>query len=171
MGMLSVPNSETETVFQPFSSDLKSGHGAAIRYVIAAAVLFSLLSNRHTFAAEMWADPNLQVRDGLELWLDATHATGDQTSPANGKLKEWQDASGKKRSLLSPDESARPSLLKIGSTGIVRFDGIDDQLRAVKVSVGLDSFTIVIVAAPRQNLGSFSAFMSLNAPNERDYSS
>src|SRR4051812_11644543 len=169
--MLPVPNSETEAPFQPFSSDLTSGHAAAIRYVIAAAILFSLSSYYHTFAAETWADPNLHVRDGLELWLDATHATGDQTSPADGKLNQWRDASGKNRNLLAPGANAQPSLLKIGNTAIIRFDGVDDQLRAVKIGARLDSFTIVIVAAPRQNLGSFSAFMSLNAANERDYSS
>ena len=65
----------------------------------------------------------------------------------------------------------QPSLLKIGNAAIVRFDGIDDHLRAVKLDAKLDSFTIVIVAAPRQNMGTFAAFMALNAANERDYTS
>jgi putative heme-binding domain-containing protein len=158
-------------VLRPSSHGFKRRHVGAIRNVFAAAVLLSLWSNPYSYAAETWADPNLQVRDGLELWLDATHATGDQPSPTDGKLNQWRDASGKNRNLLPPDASAQPSLLKIGNTGIVRFDGVNDQLRAVKLRAKLDSFTIVVVAAPRQNLGAFAAFMSLNAANERDYSS
>src|SRR5258707_1004310 len=51
------------------------------------------------------------------------------------------------------------------------FVGIDDQLRAVKLGAKIDSFTIVLVAAPRQNTGAFAAFTALNGADERDYTS
>src|SRR5262245_47351686 len=82
-------------------------------------ILSSCCSNGN--AAESWADLNLQVRDGLELWLDATHATGDTTPPGDGKLIQWQDASGKKRHLTPPNAESQPTLLKVGGAGIVRF--------------------------------------------------
>src|SRR5712671_270777 len=158
-------------VFRPFRCVLKNRHGAVIRYVIAATVSLCFLSNSDSYAAEAWVDPNLHVRDGLELWLDAARAMGDQPVLVDGKLDQWRDASGKNRNLRPLDANAQPLLLKIGNAAIVRFDGIDDQLRAVKLGSKIDSFTIVIVAAPRQNMGGFAAFMALNAANERDYTS
>ncbi|HEY2762117.1 MAG TPA: hypothetical protein VGI75_15270, partial [Pirellulales bacterium] len=113
----------------------------------------------------------MTVRDGLELWLDASHASRETTVTDGGRLHEWRDASGNHRDVVAPDANARPLLLKIGNAAIVRFDGIDDQLRAVDQGASLDSFTIVIVAASRQNRGSFSALMALNAAGERDYTS
>lgn len=153
------------------SYGLQSCRFAKIKYVVVAVASFSFLSSPPNYAAAPWADPTQPVRDGLELWLDATRAAGEGPLPAEGKLNQWRDASGKDRNLRPPDANARPSLLKIGNTAIVRFDGIDDQLRAVKLNSKLDSFTIVIVAAPRQNMGAFAALMALNATNERDYTS
>src|SRR4051812_36131541 len=158
-------------VFRPISYRLKGGLVTAIRHVIAVAASFVFLFNSASHAAERWADPNLPVRDGLQLWLDAARAIGDQPLAADAKLNQWRDASGKNRNLEQSDVKAQPSLLKIGNAAIVRFDGIDDQFRALKLGTTLDSFTIVMVAAPRQNLGGFAAFMALNAANERDYAS
>src|SRR5436190_7831813 len=112
-------------VCQPFSSCAQSGRVAILKCVFVAMVSLSLLSSRCSCAAEPWADANLPIRDGLELWLDATHATGNGQLPADGKLNLWRDASGKNRNVQSPDANAEPSLLKIGNVAIVRFDGID----------------------------------------------
>ncbi len=156
-------------VFGPTSRGSQNCRVAVITYVFAAVFSLSFLCIPSNYAAEPWADPNLKVRDGLELWLDAKHAFGDGPLSADGRLNQWRDASGKKRTLMPPDANAQPALLKIGNAAIVRFDGIDDQLRAVGLGTRLDSFTIVIAAAPRQNLGGFAAFMALNAAGERDY--
>ncbi len=145
--------------------------GVPLAAICAALFAVVFLSQISGYAAEPWANAEMPVRDGLELWLDASRATGDGSLPADGKLREWRDASGNNRTLLSPDENARPPLLKIGNAAIVRFDGIDDQLRAVQQNASLESFTIVIVAAPRQNAGNFAALMAFNAANERDYDS
>ena len=100
-----------------------------------------------------------RMRPAIVLWRPTASWTSGETPPA------------RTATCSPPDANAQPSLLKIGNAAIVRFDGIDDQLRAVKLGAKLDSFTIVIVAAPRQNLGAFAAFMALNAANERDYTS
>src|SRR4051812_27729052 len=158
-------------VFCSFVRGLQSHHVAVAKHIIAALVSFIYFVSPSSFATEPWADPKLPVHDGLELWLDATRATGDKPAQTDGKLSKWRDASGKNRDLKPPNASAQPSLLKIGAAAIVRFDGIDDQLRAVKLDAKLDSFTVVLVAAPRRNMGAFAAFMALNALNERDYKS
>src|SRR6476659_5878131 len=110
-------------VYRPSSCGIQGGRFAAIRGVVCAAISFSVLGGFYGYAAEKWADPNLKVLGGLELWLDATNAGGDQTVPADGKLKQWRDASGKNRNVVSPDANAQPAMLKIGSSAIVRFDG------------------------------------------------
>ena len=146
-------------------------HGTAFKFITTALFAFFFLSGLSSYAAEPWANADLPVRDGLEFWLDASRATADVPPPVDGKLKQWRDASGKNRTFLSPEISSQPSLLKIGNAAIVRFDGIDDHFRAVNQNASLDAFTIVMVAAPRQNPGHFSALMAFNAENERDYAS
>jgi putative heme-binding domain-containing protein len=136
-----------------------------------AAVLLGTLIADSTTAAEKWADTRLAVQYGLELWLDAAHAAGKQDVADNAEVKEWLDASGKGRNLTQADKKARPKLMKVGGIGIVRFDGNDDHLRAIKQGATLDSFTVFIVASPRQNIGSFRAFLAFNAKDERDYTS
>ena len=81
---------QRDMVFRPLSWGRTSGRVVAI-CSIAVAASFSFLSVPYGYAVEPWADPNLPVRDGLELWLDATHATGDQAPPADDKLSQWRD--------------------------------------------------------------------------------
>src|SRR5712672_2369958 len=127
-------------VFRPFRCVLKNRHVAVIQYLIAATVSLCFLSKSDSYAAEAWVDPNMLVRDGLELWLDAARALGDQPVLVDGNLSQWRDASGKNRNVRPPNANARPLLLKIGNAAVVRFDGIDDQLRAVKLGAKFDSF-------------------------------
>jgi putative heme-binding domain-containing protein len=122
-------------------------------------------------AAESWADAKLSVRDGLELWLDASRVSGDDAAPADGKVSQWRDASGHGRHLQQADIEARPALVSAGGVGVVRFDGLGDHLRAVKLGSELTSFTLIVVAAPRQNIGGFRGLMALNAAGARDYES
>jgi putative heme-binding domain-containing protein len=140
------------------------------RETIEATFLVAALLASPASAAESWADPNMTVRDGLELWLDGTHATADEML-ANGALREWADASGKGRHLRQAEKQSQPIAQLVGTIGIVRFDGVDDHLRAVQTGGQLRPFTLVIVAAPRHNLGAFRAFLALNAAGERDYTS
>lgn len=120
-------------------------------------------------SAEPWADPNLPVSDGLELWLDAARPA--ETTKAPGPLDVWMDGSGKGRHLRQPKEAARPKLLQHGEARVVRFDGEDDHLRAVNQSGQLKTFTIFVVLVPRYNTGGFTGFLAFNKANERDYTS
>lgn len=128
-----------------------------------------LLAGRPATAVEKWADPKLPVADGLELWLDAGRANGDKPVPHDGKLDAWHDASGKGRHLTQPVADARPTRLPAGGTAVVRFDGLDDHLRAVKLAAELKEFTVFVVTAPRQNPGGFRGVLALNAAGGRDY--
>ena len=120
-------------------------------------------------AAEKWADPKLPVTAGLELWLDAARAGGDKPTPPDGKLDAWFDASGKGRHLRPPAADARPTRLPAGGSAVVRFDGLDDHLRATRLGAELETFTVFVVAAPRRNLGGFQGVLAFNAPGGRDY--
>jgi putative heme-binding domain-containing protein len=106
-------------------------------------------------AQEAWADPALPVKDGLELWLDATRP---------GPEDVWPDASGRKRELRAPSPDARPRRLKTSFS----FDGKDDRLVARGLPE-LRDFTLVLVAAPRSNAGFYRALASANAPGKNDY--
>jgi putative heme-binding domain-containing protein len=126
-------------------------------------------ADRPGSAVEKWSDPKLPVTAGLELWLDAVRASGDQLTPHDGKLAVWYDASGKGRHLRQPAADARPTRLPVGDSAVVRFDGLNDHLRAVKQAAELTTFTLFVVAAPRQNPGGFRAVLAFNAASRRDF--
>jgi putative heme-binding domain-containing protein len=136
-----------------------------------AVLLLSLVDAAVLGAAEPWGDDRLGVRDGLQLWLDARRAAGDQPLVTGSPLASWQDSSGRGRHLTQPVEEARPTLLTVGDAAIVRFDGLDDHLRCVGQDAELRAWTVFVVAAPRQNLGGFRGLLAFNAPGQRDYSS
>jgi putative heme-binding domain-containing protein len=143
---------------------------------LAAALLLAALSlllacPSSSSATEPWADERLPVRDGLTLWLDAARATGSDSLLADGPLSQWRDASGAGRHLLQSDAQAQPALLKVGESAVVRFDGVDDHLRAVNQAAELNSFTLVLVAAPRQNIGAFRGLFALNVADKFDHTS
>ncbi|MBX9580780.1 MAG: ThuA domain-containing protein [Gemmataceae bacterium] len=139
----------------------------------AAVVLFALASPATAAGPEPWADPKLPVTDGLELWLDASRveaAAGKEKPPAaGGKLAMWLDGSGKARHLRQPADDARPTFLKVGDAGLVRFDGMDDHLRATGQAGEVRDFTLFVVLAPRTNGGDFRGFIGTNAAGGRDY--
>ncbi len=130
-----------------------------------------ILTTTSLFAAEPWADPRLKVTDGLQLWLDATKAAGEQAIPTEGPLATWRDASGKRRDLAQEATDKQPRVMKLGEAAIVRFDGVDDHLRAVKLAAELKSLTVFLVAAPRQNVGAFRGLLAFNKADEKDYTS
>jgi putative heme-binding domain-containing protein len=135
-----------------------------------ALVLISLLGGSSP-ATEPWADANLTVRAGLQLWLDASRASADQPPPASGQIAIWRDASSRRRDVTQSAPDKQPRWLKLGDAAVVRFDGLDDHLRTVKQDSSLKSLTIYLVAAPRQNAGAFRGFFALNKAGEKDYTS
>lgn len=136
---------------------------------VAAVVLVAFTASTALPALEPWADAELPIADGLELWLDAARATGPDLVPHDGKLAVWYDASGNGRHLRQGDVLAQPIRVPGGQTAVVRFDGLDDHLRAVKLEKEADAFTIFVVAAPRHNPGGFRAVLAFNAPDGRDF--
>ena len=78
------------------------------------------------------------------------------------------DGSGQRRHVRQPNKSARPRLLLHGQSMVVRFDGADDHLRAVKQAGELKDFTVFLTLVPRYNIGGFQGFFALNkAPATR----
>jgi len=155
-----------------FDSSHKRSQARAAALIVAAAALFGAIGGRAGHAAEPWADANLKVTDRLELWLDAARMRGAKPLPEKSEsVAVWRDASGKHCDLQQADAKARPTIINIGAGAIVRFDSVDDHLRALETGTDLDSFTIFVVAAPRQNLGTFRGLLAFNAPNARDYES
>ena len=134
-------------VFQPFNFILKFGRMSAVCFGIAAVSLVQFPKQFGQFCGRGMGRPEAAGEGRVGTVARCHAATGEHPAASDDKLSEWQDASGKKRQLQPPVASARPSLIKIGNVAIVRFDGIDDQFRAVKLGAKLDSFTIVIVAA------------------------
>lgn len=136
---------------------------------LLAVLVFGVVAHATDPAVEKWADPKLTVSAGLELWLDASRAGGDKPVPLDGKLETWADASGKGRHLRQPTADARPNRVPVAGLAVVRFDGVDDHLRAVKQKAEVEQFTLFVVAAPRQNAGGFRGVLAFNAPDGRDY--
>jgi putative heme-binding domain-containing protein len=136
-----------------------------MRRVLSLAIL--TLAAAASPAVEPWADPKLPVADGLELWLDAARP-GDKPRPP-GPLDAWLDGSGRGRHLRQPEADKRPALVRHGGAQVVRFDGVDDHLRAVEQSGELRGFTAFVVVVPRANPGGFRGFLAFNAPGGRDY--
>lgn len=133
------------------------------------------LSSVNVFAA----DPKgLPVREGLAVWYDAAQidpATTETKKVDSGveirSVKTWPDASGNDRHASQEDASARPQLIAVGDSQVVRFDGIDDVLRAGGSERTADSLTVFVVASAQKNAGSFRAFVAANAKGKSDYQS
>ncbi len=140
------------------------------RFILGQAMALCLLAIPLA-AAEPWADPQLGVHKGLQLWLDASRAAGERPIPAEGPLAAWRDASGQRRDLKQDVGNSQPHLLQLGEAAIVRFDGVDDHLRLIGQGAELKSLTIFLVAAPRQNPGAFRGLLALNRAGEKDYTS
>ncbi|HUQ68603.1 MAG TPA: hypothetical protein VM165_03710, partial [Planctomycetaceae bacterium] len=122
-------------------------------------------------AVEPWAAKELEVREGLQLWLDAFRAAGDASPADRAPVEQWLDASGHQRHLKQPKGDARPIRLVAGDVALVRFDGVDDHLRSIQQGIELEGLTIFVVTVPRGNLGGFRAFLAFNAADQRDYQS
>jgi putative heme-binding domain-containing protein len=137
---------------------------------LLALAILTLLPTVAT-AAEPWADKRLTVLDGLQLWLDGQRAFGRQPPPADHKIAQWHDASGRGRNLAQPVADARPTRLIVAGVGVARFDGTDDHLRAVKQATNLDAFSVFLVAVPRKNPSSFLGMLAFNAAGQKDYQS
>ena len=154
-------------------------------FLVSAAALF-LRTSDPTFADAKaneakppdWADAELPVRAGLDLWLDATRlpaaykaATKNDLAP-DTKLETWYDASGHNRHLLQKEVEGRPQFVALpNGYKAVRFDGVQQALALGGLDRGYRELTLFIVAAPFSNRGDFRALLALNQTDKNDYQS
>ena len=126
-------------------------------------------------ALEPWADSKLPVKDGLELWLDATAqnaARNDRKLPLLTPDRAgdfWFDGSGKGRHVSQRVPDARPHFRQAGATAAFRFDGKDDHFSASLLNAEFADATVFVVAAPKSHAGYFRAFVSFARTGANDY--
>jgi len=124
-----------------------------------------------------WADKDLAVHDGLQLWLDASRVNEFRKSTNSPELvsgdavTSWSDSTMMHRIVAQADEKLRPRLVRVGDAWLMRFDGEDDHFRLTGTGVDLQDATVFIVAAPHANPGDFKGIFATNAPDRRDYES
>ncbi|RYD18660.1 MAG: hypothetical protein EOP88_21795, partial [Verrucomicrobiaceae bacterium] len=120
-----------------------------------------------------WADATIPLKDGLELWLDASRENEAREAHYMNRLADaqamevWHDSSGKSRHLTQWSSVFRP----LWRNGAVEFLG-DDYLAAL-LSPGLESreCTIFVVASPTRVDGDFPGMFSVARRDENDYTS
>src|SRR5262245_48713848 len=75
---------------------------------VVLSVILAVAATRGAHAAEPWADPAMEVRGDLALWLDAARQAqaweANQRRPLeNGaRVDAWYDASGEARHFFQP---------------------------------------------------------------------
>ncbi|HMC26637.1 MAG TPA: hypothetical protein VKM56_02465, partial [Verrucomicrobiae bacterium] len=148
---------------------------ASMRVFVALGVLLAWQSS--AAAPERWSDARLPVKDGLEVWLDASRQNAARLAKQLPGLNEgrpldiWFDGSGNQINVVQRIPELRPHF-KMGSGGaFVRFDGKDDSLAAAGLHRTFTNTTIFVVAAPRSNIGNFPALLAFNATGRNDYQS
>lgn len=142
---------------------------------LTALVLFAVTDAAQGQNAD-WADKELQVRDGLQIWLDASRVNEARRSAnllalVSGEVvAAWSDATTG-RSLEQADVKSQPQLVKVGDAWVMRFDGEDDHFRLLKTGLKRDAATLFVVVAPHANPGDFRGIFASNAHERRDYES
>jgi hypothetical protein len=135
---------------------------------VAALLLLSA-----AIGAEPWAHRDLNVTEGLVVWLDAgrlneARKTHDLPPLKSGdKVPAWYDASGHGHTLQQTDEKAQP----VYYGGAVRFNGENTFLDARQLGAPSEELTIVAVAAAFSNTGGFRALLATNKRDQNDYTS
>jgi len=126
-------------------------------------------------ATSPWTDPQLPVKQGLILWLDASiqnaarQARQLPTLADNAELDIWFDGSGRESHLNQAVVEARPRWRRQGAAAAVVFDGKDDFLAASNLRTALTNATLFIYAAPLSNVGGFRGLLGMNQFGRNDY--
>ena len=118
-----------------------------------------------------WGDAALPVREGLELWFDATRENEARVADSMSRLAEggrveiWHDASGYGRDLAQWTDSARPTW----NGQAFEFDGNDYLASLVRPGVSLKDATVFVVAFVPSQSGDFPALLSAARFGGNDY--
>ena len=110
------------------------------------------------------ATSSAELPSGLVVHLDAADA-------GVGAVASLADRAAAGRAFSAGDEGARPAAIEVGDARVLRFDGVDDHLRALGTGMKAEALTLFIVAAPHANPGDFRGLFAANAPESRDYES
>src|SRR5688572_18889672 len=111
---------------------------------VTALAVAGFLSLMATLVTSANAVDGLTLKDGLEFRYDASQIDAGATETEKTddgevtRVKSWPDSSGNDRHASQAETSARPQLVKVGDSQVVRFDGIDDYLRLTGVDRSVD---------------------------------
>jgi putative heme-binding domain-containing protein len=143
--------------------------------VALALVCAAAAGQQQSSQVERWADPRLQVTEGLALWLDASRMSAARQAQGRPPLSNgepvdvWYDTSGNGRHCTQGFPKSRPTFLATGAAAAIRFDGASDCLSATGPKQAVKDFTIILLAAPRSNAGVFRALLAANETGKNDY--
>lgn len=151
-------------------------NGSALKCTASLSLIFVLVLPSLTLqAATPDSDPNLKVRAGLELWIDASTLNAQRGSlglpplgPGNA-VDRILDNSGHSRHFTQPERGLRPTFRQELGLPFLFFDGKDDVLSASSWGLKLDSATLFVVASAHSNAGGFRALVSCNRRGFNDY--
>jgi hypothetical protein len=119
-----------------------------------------------TAAAEVAGPP---VTAGLKLRLDAGETARLAAWKSDAAVSQLPSLVDGSVSFGQSDRLQQPRALQVGDGWVLRFDGENDNLRAVGTGLSAESVTVFIVAAPHSNAGDFRGLLAGNAPDRRDY--
>jgi putative heme-binding domain-containing protein len=145
------------------------------RSILLLALLIALAQVRTACALEPWADDKLPVTNGLELWLDAARQNNARSALKLPSLSEnsaadtWFDSSGLGRHVTQRLNDSRPRFHAVVNSASFRFDGKDDFLSAANLDASFTTATVFIVAAPKNNGGTYPGFLAFNKRGVNDY--
>ncbi len=136
-----------------------------MRYYNSVSACLILLTLASGAGQETIAQP--PVLDGLVARVDAIQL-GESQEP--GPIARWKNLARGLGDFQQSDNDAQPSLVRVGDSSVVRFDGERDNLRSVENNLdGIEEISVFIVAAPHQNPGGFRGLVASNARQRRDY--
>src|SRR5437868_1947916 len=123
------------------------------RNLLVAALLFGSVTTP-AGAVEPWADPNLKVTAGLQVWLDAGRQNTARRALKRPELADGQpvalcyDGSGLARHLEQKDAAAQPLFRTTADYTALRFDGDRQHLTRTGLGATFKALTIFVVATP-----------------------
>jgi HEAT repeat protein len=140
----------------------------------SAMVAVMLLAITRWLGAADPAAPQADDPDVL-LWLDAADRATVNVDPS-GFVSEWTSKAQRVRSTVTAEGQQRPQFIADAWEGkpALRFDGQDDVLHNVQFDQQANTWTLLLVVAPRSNKGNgipdgFRCFLSANDHGKRDY--
>lgn len=126
---------------------------------------------------ETWSDPQLPVKDGIEIWLDgsrqreAVRERGLRPVMEAAPIPIFADGSGHRRDFVQHVREAMPQYGSRGPLAWVRLDGKDDFLALSEPGLRFTNLTVFLVGTPRTNSGVFRCFFAAAKAGQNDYTS